>query len=52
MKVADGRVGVTSRRLVGIDAIFVNFLFCNFAVNVTTDISVMDFKWASMFSYD
>ena len=52
VKFADGRVGVTTRHLVGIDAIFFIFLFCNFVVNVTTDISLMDFKWASMFSYD
>lgn len=52
VKVADGRVGVTVRRLVGIDAIVCQFLCCNFAVNATTDISIMDFKWVSMFSYD
>ncbi|WP_265438158.1 hypothetical protein, partial [Aeromonas salmonicida] len=51
VKFADGRVGVTTRHLVGIDAIACQFLCSNLGVNITTDISIMDFKWASMFSY-
>lgn len=52
MKFAVASVGTTTRHLVGIDAIVCQFLCCNFAVNVTADISVIYFKCASMFSYD